>query len=123
VTPAKSAYPGTKRFAGVILLQLLMLWLTICLPVVSRSMQKINPDYSKQVPLPSDEDQNPVSGLSEEKTAGAVLLTEEFLHHRDETVFVFIPSVSQFLLTGQNIYLAYHGELYSPPPDMVISRF
>jgi len=116
----KFTYPGAGRIAGVILLQILMLWLTVCLPLVSRSMQRVKPESSRQIPLPSDDDQNPVSGLSEEKTAGAITLTEELLHEQEEPVGIFIDFVLQFLLSGQNIYLAYHGELFSPPPDPVI---
>jgi len=120
VTPVKPRYPGAARFVAVTLLQILLLWLTIGLPVISRNIQKLKPVSFKESPLQTEDDQNPVSGGSEEKTAAAVTLSEEFLHHQEVTEGLFFIPCLPFFLSGQDTYLAYHGELYSPPPDTVI---
>lgn len=116
VTPKSSTNTGTGRCLSVIFLQLLLLWLTISLPVISQAMRVLEPVQSQQSPQQPEEDQ-PVPGSSEEKTVSSISLSEEFLHEQESIAGHFSKTGLTFFIPCQEIYLAYHGELFSPPPD------
>lgn len=103
---------------SAILMIIALVWLTVSLPFVYQAMND-HPDHSActNCPLPTDEEEMPVNA-SEEKSplTGA---QEEYLHHHDEGLIL-----ASLLLTHRSghcasAYIAYHGELLSPPPEFI----
>lgn len=61
---------------------------------------------------------NPLTNTTEEKTPNNVNLSEEYLHDAHAAVqFTAVPS-TDYKLEHVPIYIAFHGELISPPPDV-----
>lgn len=61
---------------------------------------------------------NPFSGTTEEKSSSnSNSIVEEYLHdtHSSEH-YIAVPS-REYKVEHASIYIAFHGELISPPPD------
>jgi len=101
---------------------LALVWLTISLPYVYESQQKMMEEAKSIVSdssLPDSNEEEAASPLgTEEKNPGSnTSISEEYLHdlHVDE---YFFSSSSQFYkCENSSVYIAYHGELDVPPPD------
>jgi hypothetical protein len=98
-------------------------WLTISAPFVYASQQEIakqNNSAAAELPVAgTEEEANPLNGSTEEKAPKTLnSVSEEYLHdnHRSE---YFLSLTSQFH-KGEDAttYIAYHGELHVPPPNM-----
>lgn len=104
-------------------MMLALVWLTVCLPVVYGAQQERDSYVTaEKIPsqddLPTDEDSNnPLPNTTEEKTPNTVNLSEEYLHdsHAADN-YIAVPS-TEYKLLHVSIYIAFHGELISPPPD------
>ncbi|MFT3903640.1 MAG: hypothetical protein QM727_10715 [Niabella sp.] len=94
------------------MMTLVLLWLTVSLPVVNAARQGSTCHAQKM----SD---NPFAGVTEEKTPVSVNLTEEYIHH-DETDFSIpgIPVSVAYIHAHEPIYIAFHGEMLTPPPNV-----
>ena len=96
-------------------MMLALLWLTISIPFIYQAQQKQiaialnhSPD-SKQ-----DGNSNPFSNTTEEKAP--VQVSEEYLHAEQEHSYTWI-TIRHYNNPRVDIYIAYHGELISPPPE------
>lgn len=116
--PIPSTYCSAGRRISGIFFQLLLVWLTVSLPVVSESILHMNAASRQEGRGPAQDEQNQVPQNSEEKTPSSVSLSEEFLHHADGHTDLFTAAGPGFPVTTQSIYLAFHGELFSPPPNL-----
>lgn len=108
--------------AGLFLAALLML-LTIGLPITYSSVKKIKADIanSKANNSKSDNDYNPYSNSTEEKTpANSNTVNEEYVHfdHHDFHLS-FSQATLAYIHTHEATYTAYHGELHCPPPNLL----
>jgi hypothetical protein len=100
-----------------------LFWLTVSAPFVLESKQKITGhqnETSLNFPISqTEEEANPLGNTTEEKAPnGANSFSEEYLHdnHRSE---YFSSIASQFhKCENASIYVAYHGELHVPPPNV-----
>lgn len=115
-------YNAFQLFSAVFMI-LALVWLTISLPIVNEAKQQ----QTSFVQMTSDpantdgneEDTNPFSNTTEEKNPNAnSSLSEEYLHDHHELDALFLIASQNFI--GENIdtYIAFHGELHVPPPNV-----
>lgn len=107
---------------------LALLWLTISLPFVYDAQQLIAKQSAITTvitlddnPVECSEDANPLSSSVEEKAGSNSSILEEYLHHDDEGVSSEDPQLSHIDNRSYDLYLAFHGELLSPPPESLLS--
>jgi hypothetical protein len=111
----------TAYFSSIFMM-LALAWLTISLPFVySAQEQAADTEQAAKHSLPdtaTEEDSNPFANTTEEKTPNSVNTpTEEYLHdsHSSEN-YIAVPS-TEYKVEHASTYIAFHGELISPPPD------
>lgn len=98
---------------------LALLWLTVSLPVVNEYFLKTIPQ-SVTYNDSNDDGGNPLANTNEEKTSNFTF-AEEYLHHQ-EFISCYPPFIPQIVhaMYQAPLYIAFHGELISPPPEMYI---
>jgi len=94
-------------------------WLTISLPFVTKTQKQVvvkttsKSDNSEK----KDNSSNPFANTTEEKNPGGNTFVEEYLHESyHEPEFLLTP-VTYDKCTHPAIYVSFHGELLSPPPE------
>lgn len=90
-------------------------WLTISLPYVYEAQQNIykiadNSSTKKTA-------HNPLTNTTEEKTPSVNSLSEEYLHGHEEPLHFFATEIIHNNAEFIDLYIAFHGELISPPPE------
>lgn len=105
---------------------LALLWLTVCLPIVNDARQQFARQWATEVPLDNNEvenceESNPLSNSVEEKASGNSSILEEYLHHALEGFAPADPQLSHIDPHSYDTYIAFHGELLSPPPESLPS--
>jgi hypothetical protein len=109
----------TGYFSSIFMM-LALAWLTVSLPFVYEA-QRVADNYNSTAKhsLPdTEEDTNPFANTTEEKTPNSVNTpSEEYLHdaHSSEN-YITVPS-TEYKVEHVSTYIAFHGELISPPPD------
>jgi len=106
--------------ASAIIMILALLWLTISTPFVYAYQQELAKQEkmsNSQLPL-TEEEANPLSNTTEEKTPNAGnSLSEEYIHEH-HTMDNLLTGVSPYnKCHNDDTYHAYHGELLVPPPN------
>ncbi|MEO6611531.1 MAG: hypothetical protein ABIT05_01855 [Chitinophagaceae bacterium] len=96
-----------------IFMALTLLWLTVSLPVVYESQQ----EAQKTQASAAANDDNPLASTTEEKAPSPTTLSEEYLHHTDEPEHPWTAIQHHHRNFSSSLYIAFHGELISPPPD------
>ena len=103
---------------------LALLWLTISLPFVYDNQQQQS-EKSKIVNQGSSSAENneeassPFSNTTEEKNPNSSnSLTEEYLHHYTIEDHFFASNPQNYKCENADTYIAFHGELLVPPPDV-----
>ncbi|HRE50934.1 MAG TPA: hypothetical protein PK339_05925 [Flavitalea sp.] len=104
---------------------LTLIWLTVSLPFALAAKQSIQAKQQVEKENSSKEQQEKTdsSGFAntEEKTSNSnnsiSSMTEEYLHdhHADEEYFRLLSR--KYAQESVSIYIAFYGELISPPPD------
>ncbi len=93
-----------------------LLWLTVSTPFIFSVQKELrNAPFSAEQQA-NEESTNPFSGLNEEKTNNANTLSE-YLHEHLHLPVPGIPVLEHNGNTTSLIYIAYYGELLSPPPE------
>ncbi len=110
-----------SNWLSSIFMMLALAWLTVCLPVVYGAQQERTYIAAENQSTPDADDDNtsnPLANTTEETTPNNVNLSEEYLHdaHAAEQI-VAVPS-THYTSLHVPIYIAFHGELISPPPDV-----
>jgi hypothetical protein len=102
---------------------LTLAWLTVSLPFVNAAQQQATEQGSSASDNPltaeeGDNSNNPFGNTTEEKTSSNFnSLSEEDLHDAHSyDHYVIVPS-AEYKLEHVSTYIAFHGELISPPPD------
>lgn len=103
-----------------------LLWLTVSLPFIMDAREKMANQYATAVPpddnpVENSEESNPLSNSVEEKAPGNSSILEEYLHHAHEGLRPDNPQLSHIDKHSCDLYLAFHGELLSPPPESLLS--
>lgn len=94
-----------------------LLWLTVSTPFIF-SVQKELRNASISTEQQANEDNsNPFSGLNEEKTSSVNTLSE-YLHEHLHLPVPATPVLEHNSNATDLIYIAYYGELLSPPPEV-----
>lgn len=94
-----------------------LLWLTISLPYVFRTAQQ-NISWSEE----RGQSGNPFSDTTEEKApSSSVSVSEEYLDDHNKITGLAANKLTHDHRHAYDIYIAFHGELISPPPDLFLS--
>ena len=121
----KSVYT-TRARAYAVLMILTLLWLTVSIPVVFDAQQELAQQETKSnlsdnaFPAEND-DANPYSGSTEEKTPASGNLSEEYIHGSNSHSFAAIVKMSYDNHHSSELYIAFHGDLHCPPPNSFLS--
>lgn len=104
-----------------------LLWLTVSTPFVYQFQQKQKTEQNKlaaveQSPLAdtNEEDSNLLGNATEEKhsNSNGNTLTEEYLHELQVHNHFFSIVSREHQSLNADTYVAFHGELHVPPPDL-----
>jgi hypothetical protein len=111
------------QLASSVFMMFALLWLTISLPVVYSCQQEIAKQDKMAINAPvqttEEEAANPFGNTTEEKTPNSGnSFSEEYLHNHHITDYFFIVASQFHSHFDADTYLAYHGELHVPPPDV-----
>ena len=114
---------NASRAVSVIFMMVALLWLTISLPFLYAAQQELIKQgltVNGESPVSeNDEDSaNPFGNSTEEKAAGNVSFSEEYLHDHHHTHYIFAITLLYQKLSNSDTYIAYHGELHVPPPNL-----
>lgn len=108
---------------SAIFMILALLWLTVSTPFVFASQQEFAKQDKKantQSPLSGTEEEsaNPFSNTTEEKNPGSTSFSEEYLHDHYLADHFFSIDLQYHKCENADTYIAFHGELLVPPPNM-----
>lgn len=93
-----------------------LLWLTVSTPFIFSVQKELrNASFSTEQQT-NEDNSNPFSGLNEEKT-NSVNTLSEYLHEHLHLPVPGTPVLEHNSNTASLIYIAYYGELLSPPPE------
>jgi hypothetical protein len=112
------------QLASSVFMMLALLWLTVSLPVVYSCQQDLAKqhriaDVNSPIQTSEEEAANPFGNSTEEKTPNSgSSFSEEYLHNHHITDYFFIVASQFHSHFDADTYLAYHGELDVPPPDV-----
>jgi hypothetical protein len=102
-------HAGSSLFMMVVLL-----WLTISTPYVYAAQQIQKQQQKQQKPYQNN---NPFSNTTEEKNENGVNTLSEYLHDF-QLIEQSVTLVKKFYKCyPSNLYIEYHPELVSPPPE------
>ena len=110
------------QVGSAVFMILALVWLTISAPFVNASQQlKANNSTEKHGSSQSNNDEeacNPFSNSEEKTPTASSSFSEEFLHdhHISDHFFSIAPKV--YNSENADTYVAYHGELLVPPPNV-----
>jgi hypothetical protein len=125
------AHPFMKRnrrkysraqIASAVLMIAALLWLTISAPFVTAAQQqmaKMERVSDSPGPLAGNEEEagNPFGNNTEEK-APSTSFSEEYIHDHHITHHFFSLASQYHKCEDAGIYVAFHGELLVPPPNV-----
>jgi hypothetical protein len=103
-----------------------LVWLTISIPFVFNSQQllkEIEKTQSAKASNKNNEENNPFANTTEEKTPASNSFSEEYMHHTDEHLQNNYTTNLSYSHADESLYIAFHGELLSPPPDLYFHLF
>lgn len=107
---------------SVIFMMMALLWLTVSVPFVYAGQQKIAKQQMENsgYPLTENEDDssNPFGNTTEEKAPGNTSFSEEYLHDHHVTDHFFSTGLRYHKCDDAEAYIAFHGELLVPPPNL-----
>lgn len=117
--PAGTLY-NTRHILSSVVMIVTLVWLTVSLPLVTKYQQAAiavktssNADDSEK-----KDNSNPFASTTEEKNPGSNnTIAEEFLHESGFHSELLPLPVKYNKCTHAAEYVAYHGELLSPPPE------
>jgi hypothetical protein len=116
VKKRKSPYRFSQLLSASLLV-VSLLWLTVSTPFVFNAQQQCHA-WSEKDALP--EDDLPLAGSTEEKSPTSQTVQEEYLHDEDDSFLLSSLYLQHASMHPPQVYVAFHGELLSPPPE---SRF
>lgn len=122
MTTPKTIYSTAMKLSSTAML-LLLVWLTVCLPVVYAQQQaQAAQALEHHLEVPEDSDSNPLSNTTEEKAGNGInTLSEEYLHHSHHSEYMGMVVKTYYKCHATDLYFAFHPELISPPPNGPLS--
>jgi hypothetical protein len=106
----------TANLCSGILMLLTLAWLTVSLPYIYEGQQKQPAAQKIQDRETADDNSNPLSGTTEEKTKSTNNTLAEYLHDTLSLEEHYIIVRSFFNHHSCDVYLSFHPEKVSPPP-------
>ena len=112
------------QLASAVFMIAALLWLTISAPFVYAGQQKLaqqEKTTSNPVPLACNEEEssNPFGNTTEEKApSGNNSVSEEYIHDHNKHDHFFSILLQFHKSENAGTYIAFHGELDVPPPDL-----
>ena len=95
-----------------------MLWLTVSLPLVNKAQQTIKAAQAAKTGAEGEDSCNPFGNTTEEKNPNSNnTIAEEFLHESHSPLESHPIGIKHNKCTHPAVYVAFHGELLSPPPE------
>jgi hypothetical protein len=97
---------------------LALLWLT-ARPAFMYPVKEDLTAKQQSFPLSGTEDEtNPFGNSTEEKAPSGNSFSEEYLHDHHTDEYFFLIDLQYHKGENAGTYIAYHGELLVPPPDL-----
>ena len=114
---------GSFQLASAVCMILALLWLTISAPFVYACQQELakqSKTEQSQAPLTGNEEEtaNPFGNNTEEKAPSSSSFSEEYLHDQHHDAHFLLLTLSYHKCESASTYVAYHGELLVPPPNV-----
>jgi hypothetical protein len=109
-----------KHIVAATVMFFALAWLTVSLPYVYSFQKELAKQESKSAPIDSpldNEESNPLANSTEEK-APSSSVSEEWLHHTVDHI-IFSYKLNHDNRHSYDVYVAYHGEVQSPPPNFI----
>ena len=111
------------QLSSAVFMIMALLWLTVSLPFVYDNQQKQSErdkiENASSSPENNEDSTNPFGNTTEEKNPNnSNSLSEEFLHHHFIHDHFFSIASQSYKCVNVDTYIAYHGELDVPPPDV-----
>ena len=112
------------QLTSAIVMIIALLWLTVSTPFVYAAQQDLAKhskvmDSDNSSPCEEEETSSSLGNTTEEKKpSGGNSLSEEYLHHHhyDDNFFTIVSQKHK--CENADVYVAYHGELLVPPPNV-----
>jgi hypothetical protein len=105
-----------------IFLMLTLLWLTVSTPFIMSTQEefaKQQKTSAAQLPVSdSGDDASDSAGNNIEEKMPNSSLAEEFLHDHHSEDYSDNKTSQNHILKNAGTYIAFHGELHAPPPNM-----
>lgn len=109
-----------RHWLSAVLMLAALAWLTVCLPHVNKAQQVYQQLCKQNGHAAADDDNNnPLTNTNEEKNESGASLLSEYLHEAPVLETLSVVLTSFYKCHPSDLYLAYHPELVSPPPDEV----
>lgn len=112
----KNIYTLT-HFAIATGMMLALTWLTISTPFVYTAQQQTARQQAMNVGDEEDTS-NPFANTTEEKTPDGFNTLSEYLHEYKVIIHPEVIAINHFPAHFADLYIAFHGELLSPPPEV-----
>lgn len=112
----KNIYPVT-HFIIAIGMILSLAWLTVSTPFVYKAQQETAKQQALAV-TDEEDASNPFANTTEEKTPNSLTALSEYLHEAATIQHPVQIISSCFPVHSSSLYIAFHGELLSPPPEV-----
>lgn len=112
------------QLASAVAMILALVWLTISAPFVYASQQELAKQNKMTneaaAPLAGTEEEaaNPFGNTTEEKAPSSTSFSEEYLHDHHISDHFFLITSQYHKCENADAYIAFHGELLVPPPDV-----
>ena len=115
----KKASYNLKHTISSIVMLCALAWLTISLPFVyaDQQLQK-QAALEQQADIPVEDDSNPLTNTTEEKTGNGTNTLSEYLHDTSTTEHAIILIKQFYKCHASGLYAAFDPELVSPPPEV-----
>ena len=109
--------------SSAILMILTLMWLTISTVFVlsfnqDMAMQLTMDNSTSPLHGSEDETSNPLGTNTEEKASGITSLSEEYIHFQQNNHYYISISAQYHKCENSDTYIAFHGELLVPPPNV-----
>lgn len=119
----QNIYSVFQLFSAVVMI-LALVWLTVSAPFVYAAQQELTKQQKIEkggFPLTGceEESSNPFGKSTEEKAPGNTSLSEDYLHNNHRLYFFFSIATQYHKGENADTYIAFHGELLVPPPNVV----
>lgn len=109
-----------KQVVSSVIMMLALAWLTVSIPFVYANQQHMAAAMSG-IPGALDEESNPFSNTTEEKTESGGNTLSEYLHDMHSHVQLMVSPKKYSKCHPSDLYYAFHPELISPPPEFVLA--